>query len=190
MDALEYHKKFTELMPGETEYATVNTLFKEGMAHATIGGPWLIPTVKQSGMDVGVAPMPTIDPSGQPISPYMGVQGVHVLKIAAQNKKETVKKVLQVIMDENLQIELANATGCAPALESCYEKDAIKNDEIVMAMKETAEHAVPMSNMPEMDVMWTVVGNLLTDINMSGKDVKESVDKAQKEAKQLIKNMK
>ena len=59
-----------------------------------------------------------------------------------------------------------------------------------MAMKETAEHAVPMSNMPEMDVMWTVVGNLLTDINMSGKDVKESVDKAQKEAKQLIKNMK
>lgn len=190
MDALEYHKKFTELMPGETEYATVNTLFKEGMAHATIGGPWLIPTVKQSGMDVGVAPMPTIDPSGQPISPYMGVQGVHVLKIAAQNKKETVRKVLQVIMDENLQIELANATGCAPALESCYEKDAIKNDEIVMAMKETAEHAVPMSNMPEMDVMWTVVGNLLTDINMSGKDVKESADKAQKEAKQLIKNMK
>ena len=27
--ALEYHKKFVDLMPGETEYATVNTLFKD-----------------------------------------------------------------------------------------------------------------------------------------------------------------
>lgn len=32
--ALEYHKKFVELMPGESEYSTVNTLFNEGKAHA------------------------------------------------------------------------------------------------------------------------------------------------------------
>ena len=31
-EALAYHKKFVDLMPGETEYATVNTLFKEEMA--------------------------------------------------------------------------------------------------------------------------------------------------------------
>lgn len=58
-----------------------------------------------------------------------------------------------------------------------------------MAMKETAEHAVPMPNVPEMDVMWTVVGNLLTDINMSGKNVAESAAKAQQEAEQLIESM-
>ncbi|MBQ8587011.1 MAG: extracellular solute-binding protein [Oscillospiraceae bacterium] len=37
--ALEYHLKFVALMPGETEYSTVNTLFLEGKADATIGGP-------------------------------------------------------------------------------------------------------------------------------------------------------
>ena len=84
-EALTYHKKFAELMPGETEYATVNTLFKEGMAHATIAGPWLIPTVRESGMDVGIAPMPVIDETGTPISPYMGVQGIQVLRNAAEN---------------------------------------------------------------------------------------------------------
>ena len=41
--ALAYHKKFVDYMPGETEYATVNTLFTEGMAHATIAGPWFHP---------------------------------------------------------------------------------------------------------------------------------------------------
>ena len=83
-EALTYHKKFVDLMPGETEYATVNTLFKEGMAHATIAGPWLVPTVRESGIDVGIASMPVIDETGTPISPYMGVQGIQVLKNAAE----------------------------------------------------------------------------------------------------------
>ncbi len=189
IEALEYHKKFVELMPGETEYATVNTLFSEGMAHATIAGPWLIPTVRESGMDVGVAAMPVIDEVGEPIAPYMGVQGIQVLKYAAENKHDAVEKVLRQLMSTDIGVELAKASGCAPANEACYELEEVTSDEVVMAMKETAEHAVPMPNVPEMDVMWTVVGNLLTDINMSGKNVAESAAKAQQEAEQLIESM-
>ena len=44
----------------------------------------------------------------------------------------------------------------------------------MQAMRTTAEIAVPMPNIPEMDVMWTVVGNLLTDVNLS----KSGIDKA------------
>lgn len=190
IDALTYHKKFVDLMPGETEYATVNTLFSSGMAHSTIAGPWMIPTVKENGMDVGVASMPVIDETGNPIAPYMGVQGVQVLKNAADTKKEAVEKVLRVLMDPQVEVALANASGCAPANESCYELDEIKNDEVVMMMKETADNAVPMSNRPEMDVMWTVLGNLLTDVNLSGKDINESVSAAQEQADSLIESMK
>ena len=187
--ALKYHQKFVELMPGETEYATVNTLFNEKMAHATIAGPWLVPTVRKSGMDVGIASMPVIDETQTPISPYMGVQGIQVIKYAAENKKDAVEKVLRTVMEPQLQVELAKASGCAPAREECYHMEEITSDDIVMAMKETAEHAVPMPNVPEMDVMWTVAGNLLTDVNMGKKDVAQSTAKAQKEAEQLIKNM-
>ena len=59
--ALEYHKKFVGLMPGESEYATVNTLFQEGKAHATIGGPWLVSASRAAGMDLGIAAMPIVD---------------------------------------------------------------------------------------------------------------------------------
>ncbi|MBQ5674448.1 MAG: extracellular solute-binding protein, partial [Lachnospiraceae bacterium] len=162
----------------------------EGMAHATIAGPWLVPTVKATGMDVGIAAMPTIDATGIPIAPYMGVQGIQVLKNAAENKTEAVEKVLRVIMEPDMAVQLALATGCAPANESCYAMDEIASDEIVMAMKETAEHAVPMPNVPEMDVMWTVAGNLLTDVNMSEKDITDSANRAQEEAEQLIESMK
>ena len=188
--ALTYHKKFVDLMPGETEYATVNTLFKEGMAHATIAGPWLVPTVRESGIDVGIASMPVIDETGTPISPYMGVQGIQVLKNAAETKKDAVEKILRVLMKDEVGIALAQASGCAPARENCYSYEEVSGDEIVMAMKETAENAVPMPNLPEMDVMWTVASGLLTDVNMAGSDVTESAEKAQKEALQLIESMK
>lgn len=186
--ALKYHKKFVDLMPGETEYATVNTLFKEEWLILQLL-VWLVPTVRANGMDVGVASMPVIDETGNPISPYMGVQGIHVLKNAAENKKSAVEKVLRALMDPEVEVDLAKASGCAPAMESCYEMDEVTSDEVVMAMRDTAEHAIPMPNVPEMDVMWTVVGNLLTDVNMSGKDVTESAKAAQQEALQLIESM-
>lgn len=189
-EALTYHKKFVDLQPGETEYATVNTLFSEGKAHSTIAGPWMVPTVKEKGMDVGVAPMPVINSTGNALSPYMGVQGVQVLKNAAKTKKTSIKKVLKVLMDPTVEIELAKASGCAPAMKSCYEQDEIKNDDVVMMMKQTADNAVPMPNIPEMDVMWTVMGNLLTDVNLSGKDIDDSLKKAQSKADSLIKSMK
>ena len=187
--ALEYHRKFVALMPGETEYATVNTLFSEGMAHSTIAGPWFIPTVVKKGIDVGFAPMPLVEETGERINPYCGVQGLHVLK-TAESKKGAVTKVLGTLMDEEIQIKLALGTGCAPAGKECYSDPRIQGDALVNAMRETAESAVPMSNRPEMDVMFTVSSSLLTDVNMSGKDIESSAKSAQKKALELLEAMK
>ena len=84
---------------------------------------------------------------------------------------------------------MAKASGCAPAKQSCYDDPAISGDDMVMAMYDTAQDAVPMPNVPEMDVMWTVTENLLVDVNMSGKDVRSSAQAAQKQAESLIKQM-
>lgn len=189
IEALEYHKKFVELMPGESEYATVNTLFQEGKAHATIGGPWLVSASRAAGMDLGIAPMPMIDETQIPISPYMGVQGVQVLKYAAENKTEAVKAVLNALMQPEVGIVLAQVSGCAPAVEACYENEAVISDDVVMAMRETAENTIPMPNRPEMDIMWTVAADLLVNINMSGQDVSESCEAAQEKAEELIGKM-
>ncbi|MCD7744942.1 MAG: extracellular solute-binding protein, partial [Lachnospiraceae bacterium] len=63
-DALAYHLSFVELMPGETEYSTVNTLFLEGKADSTIGGPWMVPSAREAGIDLGIAAMPVVDSTG------------------------------------------------------------------------------------------------------------------------------
>lgn len=189
-DALNYHSKFVALMPGETEYNTVNTLFLEGKADATIGGPWMVPSARAAEINLGIAPMPVVDSTGKALAPYSGVQGIHVLNFAAEQKTDAVKKLLSVLTDPTIGIDLALASGCAPANSLCYDDEQVANDELVQSMRTTAEIAVPMPNIPEMDVMWTVVGNLLTDVNLSGKDINESFDAALKQANQLIDAMK
>lgn len=189
-DALNYHSKFVALMPGETEYNTVNTLFLEGKADATIGGPWMVPSARAAEINLGIAPMPVVDSTGKALAPYSGVQGIHVLNFAAEQKTDAVKKLLSVLTDPTIGIDLALASGCAPANALCYDDERVANDELVQSMRTTAEIAVPMPNIPEMDVMWTVVGNLLTDVNLSGKDINESFDAALKQANQLIDAMK
>ena len=188
--ALAYHKKFVDYMPGETEYATVNTLFTEGMAHATIAGPWFVPTVRAAGINVGIAPMPIVDETGLPLAPYSGIQGLHVLKVQAAQKRDAIVKVLETLMQPEVSVKLAKVSGCAPAVESCYTLEEVTADPLIMAMKQTAETAIPMPNIPEMDVMWTVAGNLLVNVNMSGQDIEPASAEAQKKALELIEAMK
>ena len=173
-DALEYHLKFVDLMPGETEYSTVNTLFLEGKADATIGGPWMVPSAREANIDLGIASMPTVDKTGRALAPYSGVQGIHVLTFAAQNKTDAVQRLLHALLDPEVGVVLAQASGCAPVNSACYDDSRVCDDTLVQAMRTTAEIAVPMPNIPEMDVMWTVVGNLQTDVNLS----KSGIDKA------------
>ncbi|MCD7766185.1 MAG: sugar ABC transporter substrate-binding protein, partial [Lachnospiraceae bacterium] len=131
-----------------------------------------------------------VDSTGLQLSPYSGVQGIHVLQYAAENKTDAVKELLTALLEPEIGTSLALASGCAPANSVCYEDSAVAEDELVQAMRTTAEIAIPMPNIPEMDVMWTVVSNLLTDVNLSGKDIDSSFDSALSQANELIEAMK
>lgn len=187
--ALTYHKKFVEYMPGESDYNTVNILFLEGMADSIIGGPWLVPSIRTREIDLGFAKMPIVDETGLPLAPYSGTQGLQVLKVAAETKKDAITKILTQLTGTEIGIAMANASGCAPANGLCYEDESVKQDEMVMMMKATAENAIPMPNIPEMDVMWNVTGNMLTAINMGGGDPAEEAANAVKQAQELISAM-
>lgn len=189
IEALKYHKKFVDYMPGESDYNTVNILFMNGMADSIIGGPWLVPSVRAKNIDLGFAKMPVVESTGLPLAPYSGVQGVHVLKVAADTKKDAITEILTQLINPDIGIAMANASGCAPANELCYVDDSVKQDEMVMMMKQTAESAIPMPNIPEMDVMWSVTDNLLVTTNMKNGDPEKEAKKAQKNAVNLIEKM-
>lgn len=96
------------------DYNTVTTLFNEGKAAAIIGGPWLVSGIRAAGIDLGICPLSGIKlPNGNGLAPFSGVQGIGLLKHAAENKRDAVEKALTALLDPQLGIELAVNSGLA-----------------------------------------------------------------------------
>ncbi|MDE6846370.1 MAG: extracellular solute-binding protein [Lachnospiraceae bacterium] len=188
-DAISYNKKFAELQ-ADGDYNTVTALFSEGKAAAIIGGPWLVSGIKEAGIDLGIKSLCDFTlPNGEVMTPYSGVQCLGVLKYAAENKKEAITRVLEVLAEPEAGITLAKEFNCAPANTKAYEDADVAANEMILAMEKSAEKAVPMSNIPEMGVMWGPAESLLAAVNKSGEDVDTAADKYQEEALQAIADM-
>ena len=188
-EAIEYNKKFAEL-EADGDYNTITTLFNEGKAAAIVGGPWLVSGIKDAGIDLGIKSLAEFTlPNGNTLVPYSGVQGIGVMKHAADTKKEMLGKVLTALADPQIGTALAEQSSCAPANQKSYEVEAVSNNEMIAAMKKTAEVAIPMPNIPEMSVMWGPAEALLAAVNKSGEDVKAVSEQYQKEAETAIADM-
>lgn len=188
-DAIRYNKKFAELQ-ADGDYNTVTALFNEGKAAAIIGGPWLVSGIKEAGIDLGIKSLCDFTlPNGEVMTPYSGVQCLGVLKYAAENKKAAITRVLEVLAEPEAGITLAKEFNCAPANMKAYEDADVASNEMILAMEKSAEKAVPMSNIPEMGVMWGPAESLLAAVNKSGEDIDTAADKYQEEALQAIADM-
>lgn len=189
VEAIEYNKKFAALQ-ADGDYNTVTALFNEGKAAAIVGGPWLVSGIRDAGIDLGIASLSDFAlPNGNGMAPYSGVQSIGVLKYAAENKKDALGKVLEAIAAPEVGVALANQSGCAPANAAAYDDAEVGSNEMIMAMKQTAETATPMPNIPEMSVMWGPAEEMLAAVNKSGEDVSSAADAAQEKALTAIEDM-
>ena len=189
MEAIAYNQKFAELQ-ADGDYNTVTALFNEGKAAAIVGGPWLISGIKEAGINLGIKSLADFTlPNGKALAPYSGVQSIGILKYAAENKKDALAKVLTAIASPEVGIALANQANCAPANGKAYSDPDVASNEMIMAMKITAETAQPMPNVPQMSVMWGPSESLLAAVNKSGEDIETAAEKYQQEALTAIADM-
>ena len=189
VEAIRYNQKFAKLQ-ADGDYNTVTALFNEGKAAAIIGGPWLVSGIQEAGINLGIKSLCDFElPNGGVMVPYSGVQCLGVLKYAAESKGEALTKVLEALAEPEIGVTLAKGFNCAPANSKAYEDAEVASNEMILAMEKSAEKAVPMSNIPEMSVMWGPAESLLAAVNKSGEDVEAAAAKYQEEALQAIKDM-
>lgn len=188
-DAIAYNQKFAKLQ-ADGDYNTVTTLFNQKKAAAIIGGPWLMSGINEAGINLGFKSLADFKlPNGNGLAPYAGVQGFSVMKYAAEFKKSSIVKVLQVLAGVEIGIDLAKESNCAPANIKAYEDTDVSTNEMIMAMKATAETAQPMPNIPQLSVMWAPTESFLAAVNKSGESIDVSADKYQEEALNTISDM-
>lgn len=189
VEAIRYNQKFAKLQ-ADGDYNTVTALFNEGKAAAIIGGPWLVSGIQEAGINLGIKSLCDFElPNGGVMVPYSGVQCLGVLKYAAENKGEALTMVLEALAEPEVGVALAKGFNCAPANSKAYEDTEVISNEMILEMEKSAMKAVPMSNIPEMSVMWGPAESLLAAVNKSGEDVEAAAGRYQEEALQAISDM-
>jgi arabinogalactan oligomer / maltooligosaccharide transport system substrate-binding protein len=165
-------------MPAEPSVALITALFNEGKAAMVFTGPWFLGEIA-SGVDYGLAPLPTIsEAGGKPMRPWMTVEGVFVA--APSKQKDAAFEFVKYLTDREAATVMALEGGQTPALRAIYDDPRVANHPILGAFKKQVDVAVPMPNVPEMTMVWSPATTALNKINKGSTSPKEALDVAQR----------
>ena len=161
-------------MPRGVDYGIMDTAMNKGEVAMMISGPWAWSNLDQSGIEYGVAPLPSV--AGQPAKPFVGVYAAAVN--AASPNKDLIKELFEnyLLTDEGLaEWNSANSLG---ALADNSMAETQGSDERIAATIEAAKAGVPMPSNPEMGKFWSAMEPALAAITNGEQDVKTALDGA------------
>ena len=184
--ALEYMMKWFEkdgILPAEPSTALITSLFNDGKAGIVFSGPWFLGEVSDS-VDVGLAPLPTIDEVGTPMKPWMTVEGVYVSE-PSKHKDEAFDLVVYLTSLEAAKV-LALEGRQTPANKAVYDDADVKKDATLQAFRAQVASAVPMPNVPEMTMMWSPATTAMNLIVKGSSSPGAAMERAQEEVKERI----
>jgi len=170
------------LLPKSVNADVVNGLFKEGKAAAVINGPWAIKDYQKAGIDLGVAPIPTIN--GQHPQTFIGVKGWY-LSAYSQNAYWATDLMTFLTSKEALKQRFQD-TAEIPPRKDLMEDPLIKNDPLIYGFAQQARYGTPMPNVPEMGQVWEPIGNAITFVAQGKQEPKKALDDAVKQIQQRI----
>lgn len=161
------------------------SLFTSGENNFYISGPWAVADCEKAGINLGVAPLPTLN--GQPMKPFMGVQTAFVS--SKSKNKDLAWDLLKYLQDNSAEI-LINQGNRLPALAADKESDAFKNNKYAANFLEALKAAEPMPNIPEVQQMWGPGADNLKALLAGTQTAKETGENLVSQIKEKIKNTK
>jgi maltose/maltodextrin transport system substrate-binding protein len=146
-------------MPSGVDYGVMDGAMAKGEVAMVINGPWSWANYKAAGIDIGVAPIPSVN--GKPSPAFLGVYSA-AINAASPNGDLAVEFIENFMLtDENLATWNADSSLGALADISAA---AAQTDPNVQATLANAATGVPMPSNPEMGAFWSAMQPALTNI--------------------------
>jgi maltose/maltodextrin transport system substrate-binding protein len=162
------------IMPPGVDYGVMDAAINKGETAMMINGPWSWANLEASGIDFGVAPIPSVD--GQPSKSFVGVLAANI-NAASPNRDLAIEFIENYLLtDEGLQAIDDDVPLGAVADKSFAE--TLADDENVAATLANAEAGVPMPSTPAMGKFWAAMGPALTNITSGAQTVDQALDDA------------
>ena len=161
------------VMPAGVDYGVMDGAMNKGDVAMVLNGPWAWGGLKGSGIDFGVAPIPTVNGAVSP--PFVGVQAM-ALNAASPNGDLAAELIENYLLtDEGLATW--NANGELGALADTSAAEA-QDDPNIEGMLSVAETGVPMPSNPEMGAFWAAMAPALTNITTGAQEPQAALDDA------------
>lgn len=147
------------VMPQGVDYGVMDGAMANGEVAMVLNGPWSWGGYQSAGINVGVAPIPTV--GGKVSPPFLGVQAMGIN--AASPNKDLAVELLENYLLVDGGLTNWNVNGALGALADSSAAEA-QNNELVSGMLAVAANGIPMPSNPEMGAFWAAMGPALTNI--------------------------
>ena len=174
------------VMPKGMATATEDDLkgpFVSGNLAMLTSGPWMIPSMKQAGIDGkwGIAPLP----AGKQAASVLGGMDLLVLK-NSQHPDQAKTFISWLMQDENI-VQYYAAIGGLPVKTALYKDPAIASDPYVVAFKAVLEQAKARPTVPASGDIDAALGEAVQAALAGTMTPKEALDAAVAKANEAMK---
>ncbi len=159
-------------MPKGVDGGVTDGAMSKGDVAMVINGPWSWAGYRDAGIDIGIAPLPSV--AGAPAKPFIGVVALAVN--AASPNKDLATELIENYLLSDEGVAAWNANGALGAVADISVGENAGDD--VKATLANAAIGVPMPSNPEMGAFWSAMAPALSNITSGAQDVKPALDDA------------
>lgn len=178
----EFAKAVLPLKTSDVTYDIKKGLFTSGQLAMNIDGPWAIADLKKSGIDVGAAPIPSIE--GKPSVSFSGIKSWYVNQFTKY--PDAAQLFAQFASTKEAQLKEFEMIGSVPANKEAAADPKVTSDPFTIAILEQFNNSYPMPSIPEMGSVWSPLAAGIGDVLNNGKDPKEALDSAVQQLNEAI----
>jgi maltose/maltodextrin transport system substrate-binding protein len=161
-------------MPAGVDYGVMDAALNKGETAMVINGPWAWSNLEASGINFGVAPIPSV--AGNPSKSFVGVLGA-VLNASSPNKDLAIEFIENYMLTDD-GLKAINDDTALGAVASVSFAATLAGNENIAATLANAQNGVPMPSNPEMGKFWGAMGPALTAVTTGQSSVEEALDDA------------
>ncbi|WP_025740666.1 maltose ABC transporter substrate-binding protein [Salinivibrio socompensis] len=151
-------------------------LFNEGKVAAIIDGPWAIQGYNNSGINYGVAPIPTLD--GKQPRTFSTVREAVVSSYSQYPR--AAQLFASYISSDEMLMKRYEMTKAIPPISALMEKIMKNTDEATYSIITQGFSSDAMPSIPEMGYLWSPMASAITAMWVNDRQPKQVLDHAKK----------
>jgi arabinogalactan oligomer/maltooligosaccharide transport system substrate-binding protein len=178
------------VVPTESDYATMDTLFKEGNAAMIINGDWAIGGYRDAmGDQLGIARIPEVSATGEWPKPYTSGKYFMIPRDLSGNTLATVVEFIKYATNYENQIDMVETLSRLPARREALQDEAVTSDPLLEASARQMEVGIPMPSVVEMRAIWDAMKPEMNAVLADSKSPEAAAEAMQEAAEQGIQDL-